>query len=396
MKVAAGFNSPTRDMLSPTLFPLFCVLFLCLPVAVIFTVQREITAVVSPEFGFRSLSLFSLYSRNAHDASSPVIRFRQPIPKDDERLLRLASRVNPDQPSPGSIRKLAFMYLTTAPLPFAPLWETFFTGISEELYNVYVHADPTREYDPPFSGVFENRVIHSKPTERNTPTLAAAARRLIAHALLDDPRNYMFALFSPSCVPIRSFDFTYKTLVTSRRSFIEILRDEPLQFDRWAARGPLAMLPEVRFDDFRIGSQFWVLKRKHAHVVARDRSIWEKFNKTCVWEGSCFPEENYFPTLINLRDPRGCVPATLTHVDWTIHSRGHPRMYEPDEVVPELIMRLRNTRPRYGEEGVNGSDWSTIERSDPFLFARKFSPEALGPLMGMASTVLFNDSAYGA
>ncbi|KAJ4913702.1 hypothetical protein Rs2_08323 [Raphanus sativus] len=381
-------------MLSPTSFTLFCVLLLCLPVAFIFTVQREITAVVSPEFGFRSLSFFSLYPRNAHDASSPVVRFRQPIPKDDEQLLALASRVNPNQPSPGSIRKLAFMFLTTAPLPFAPLWETFFNGSSsKELYNVYVHADPTREYDPPFSGVFENRVVHSKPSERNTPTLAAAARRLIAHALLDDPQNYMFALFSPSCVPIRSFDFTYETLVTSRRSFIEILKDEPLQFERWAARGPLAMLPEVRFDDFRIGSQFWVLKRRHAHVVARDRRIWEKFNMTCLWQGSCFPEENYFPTLLNMRDPRGCVPATLTHVDWTVSDGGHPRMYEAEEVVPELILRLRNTRPRYGDDGINGSDWSVVERSDPFLFARKFSPEALGPLMGMARTVLFNDSA---
>ncbi|CAN6919612.1 unnamed protein product [Brassica oleracea] len=386
MKIAAGFNSPTRDMLSPTLFPLFCVLFLCFPVAVIFTVQREITAATSPEFGF--------HSRNLH-ASTPVVRFRQQIPKDDEQLLRLASRVNPNQPSPGSIRKLAFMYLTTAPLPFAPLWETFFNGSSKELYNVYVHADPTREYDPPFSGVFENRVIHSKPSERNTPTLASAARRLIAHALLDDPQNYMFALFSPSCVPIRSFDFTYKTLVSSRKSFIELLKDEPLQFERWAARGPIAMLPEVRFDDFRIGSQFWVLKRRHALVVARDRRIWEKFNKTCLWEGSCFPEENYFPTLLNMKDPRGCVPATLTHVDWTINEEGHPRMYEREEVVHELIVRLRNTRPRYGEDGINGSDW-TIGRSDPFLFARKFSPEALELLMGMARTVLFNDSACGA
>ncbi|RID77674.1 hypothetical protein BRARA_A00563 [Brassica rapa] len=336
-------------MPSPTLFPLFCVLFLCFPVAVIFTVQREITAAVSPELGF--------HSRNLH-ASTPAVRFRQQIPKDDEQLLRLASRVNPNQPSPGSIRKLAFMYLTTAPLPFAPLWEAFFNGSSEELYNVYVHADPTREYDPPFTG------------------------------------NYMFALFSPSCVPIHSFDFTYKTLVSSRKSFIEILKDEPLQFERWAARGPIAMLPEVRFDDFRIGSQFWVLKRKHAHVVARDRLIWEKFNKTCFWEGSCFPEENYFPTLLNMKDPRGCVPATLTHVDWTINEEGHPRMYELEEVVPELIVRLRNTRPRYGEDGINGSDW-TVGRSDPFLFARKFSPDALELLMGMARTVLFNDSACG-
>ncbi|CAN8273247.1 unnamed protein product [Cochlearia groenlandica] len=375
-------------MLSPTLFPLLCALFLCLPVAVIFTIQRELTGVVSPEFGFRSLSVFSLYTRNVPDVSPP------PIPKHDGMLLRLASRVNPNQP-PGSTRKLAFMYLTTTPLPFAPLWEKFFNGSSKELYNVYVHADPTRDYDPPFSGVFSNRVIHSKPSVRFTPSLAAAARRLIAHALLDDPRNYMFALISPSCVPIRSFDFTYKTLVSSRKSFIEILRNEPWQYDRWAARGFDAMLPEVTLDDFRIGSQFWALKRRHARLVARDRRIWEKFNKTCVREDTCYPEENYFPTLVNMRDPRGCVPATLTHVDWTVSDGGHPRMYEAEEVSPELIVRLRKTVPRYGEDGINGSDWSAAKRNDPFLFARKFSKETVGPLLGMATSVLFNDSACG-
>lgn len=383
-------------MLSPTLFPLFCALFLCLPVAVIFTVQRELTGVASPEFGFRSLSVFSLYARNVPDASSPPLRITPPIPKDDEPLLRLASQVNPNHP-PGSTRKVAFMYITTTPLPFAPMWEMFFNGSSSKaLYNVYIHADPTRDYDPGFSGVFANRVIHSKRSERYTPTLAAAARRLLAHALLDDPQNYIFALFSPSCVPIRSFDFTYKTLVSSRKSFIEILKDEPWQFERWAARGDDAMLPEVKLEDFRIGSQFWALTRRHARLVARDRRIWEKFNKTCVREDTCYPEENYFPTLVNMRDPRGCVPATLTHVDWTVNDGGHPRMYEAEEVVPELIVRLRKTRPRYGEDGVNGSDWSVSKRSDPFLFARKFSPEALEPLLGMARSVLFNDSACGA
>ncbi|KAF8047001.1 hypothetical protein N665_3267s0002 [Sinapis alba] len=383
-------------MLSPTLFPLFCALFLFLPVAVIFTVQRELTGVASPEFGFRSLSVFSLYARNVPDASSPPLRTPPPIPKDDEPLLRLASRVNPNHP-PGSTRKVAFMYITTTPLPFAPLWEMFFNGSSsKDLYNVYIHADPTRDYDPVFSGVFSNRVIHSKRSERYTPTLAAAARRLMAHALLDDPQNYIFALFSPSCVPIRSFDFTYKTLVSSRKSFIEILKDEPWQLERWAARGDDAMLPEVKLEDFRIGSQFWALTRRHARMVARDRRIWEKFNKTCVREDTCYPEENYFPTLMNMRDPRGCVPATLTHVDWTVNDGGHPRMYEAEEVVAELIVRLRKSKPRYGEDGINGSDWSVSKRSDPFLFARKFSPESLEPLLGMAKSVLFNDSACGA
>jgi hypothetical protein len=76
-----------------------------------------------------------------------------------------------------------------------------------------------------------------------------------------------------------------------------------------------SMLPEVGFKDFRIGSQFRVLTRKHARMVVRDMRIWPKFNQTCLREDTCYPEENYFPTLIHMQDPRGSVSATLTSVD---------------------------------------------------------------------------------
>lgn len=284
------------------------------------------------------------------------------------------------------------MFLTTTPLPFAPLWELFFNQTPKTLFNIYVHADPSYEYDPPFSGVFANRVIHSKPALRLTPTLTSAARRLLAHALLHDRANSMFALLSPSCIPIHSFNFTYKTLMSSKKSFIEILKDEPGSFDRWAVRGADAMLPEVKLEDFRIGSQFWVLTRKHARLVVSDRKMWRKFNQPCVREDICYPEENYFPTLLHVRDPRGCVPATLTHVDWTVSEDGHPRMYADWEVGPDLISELRKARPRYGEdETINGSDFAVKERRDPFLFARKFSPGSLQPLLSLSKDVLFKD-----
>ncbi|KAL0311770.1 UNVERIFIED_CONTAM: hypothetical protein Sradi_5576300 [Sesamum radiatum] len=178
--------------------------------------------------------------------------------EDDVSLLRLASRVDP---SPKPIKKLAFMFLTTSPLPFAPLWELFFARAPKNLYNIYVHADPSVNYTTKglgfgFSGVFKGRVIPSKPTRRHTPTLIAAARRLLAHALLHDQSNSMFALLSPSCIPLHSFSYTYRTFIKSRRSFIEILKDEPGAYERWAARGEEAMLPEVEYEEFRIGSSF--------------------------------------------------------------------------------------------------------------------------------------------
>ncbi|KAL0299103.1 UNVERIFIED_CONTAM: hypothetical protein Sradi_6570100 [Sesamum radiatum] len=65
------------------------------------------------------------------------------------------------------------------------------------------------------------------------------------------------------------------------RSFIEILSDEPQLWDRYNARGKNVMLPEVPFDRFRIGSQFFVLTRQHALVVIRDRRLWRKFKLPC-------------------------------------------------------------------------------------------------------------------
>ncbi|KAL0330545.1 UNVERIFIED_CONTAM: Glycosyltransferase BC10 [Sesamum radiatum] len=205
----------------------------------------------------------------------------------------------------------------------------------------------------------------------------------------------MFALLSPSCIPLHSFSYTYRTLIRSRRSYIEILKDEPGAYDRWAARGEEAMLPEVGYEDFRIGSQFWVLKRKHARIVVGERRVWSKFKLPCLRDYTCYPEEHYFATVLSMVDPRGYVPCTLTHVDWNGGHGGHPRMYMESEVGPELIRRLRKSRPRYGDEiSSNGSESESKRRrheEDPFMFARKFSAASLHQLMSIANEVILKE-----
>ncbi|KAL9363436.1 hypothetical protein Peur_046221 [Populus x canadensis] len=124
------------------------------------------------------------------------------------------------------------------------------------------------------------------------------------------------------------------------------------------------MLSEVRFKDFRIRSQFWVLTRKHARMVVRNMRIWPKFNQTCLRED----------------------------VDWSVISAGgHRRKYKASEVGPALIMSLRNRRPRYGYEGINGSDLLVMKRNDPFLFARKLSLDSIQPLISIAKDIILND-----
>ncbi|KAL6977086.1 hypothetical protein U1Q18_025880 [Sarracenia purpurea var. burkii] len=284
--------------------------------------------------------------------------------------------------------KIAFLFLTNTDLHFASLWERFFDG-HKTLYNIYIHADPAAKLAPP-GGVFDERFIAAKKTERASPALISAVRRLLAAALLDDPLNSYFALVSQHCIPLHSFRFTYRALFSPPpiatesppespifrypASFIEILSGEPQLRDRYTARGEDVMMPEVPFDQFRIGSQFFVLTRKHAVLVVKDRKFWRKFRLPCLNTESCYPEEHYFPTLLSMEDPKGCTHYTLTRVNWTDSTDGHPHTYQAPDISPGLIRELRKSNSTYS-----------------YLFARKFAPECLKPLMDIANECIFPD-----
>ncbi|KAF7823172.1 glycosyltransferase BC10-like [Senna tora] len=307
-----------------------------------------------------------------------------------------SSSSNNNNTSKNPKLKVAFLFLTNSDLHFAPLWDLFFDGASTNLYNIYVHADPSVNVTRPASGVFRGRFIPAKRTFRASPTLISATRRLLATALLDDPANAYFAVVSQYCIPLHSFRYVYRSLfvspsfdLTSResnpelarlgvrekyRSFIEILSDAPSLWKRYIARGRFVMMPEVSFEQFRVGSQFFTLTRRHALVVIKDRTLWRKFKLPCYRDDECYPEEHYFPTLLSMADPDGCTKYTLTRVNWTGTVNGHPYTYRPAEVSPELVHRLRESN-----------------QSDSYLFARKFTPDCLQPLMRIAKSVIFKD-----
>lgn len=284
---------------------------------------------------------------------------------------------------PPSDPKIAFLFLTNSGLPFAPLWARFLRG-HDALFNAYIHADPAASLlaSPP---PFRHLLIASKPTRRASPTLISAVRRLLAAALLDDPRNAFFALLSQSCVPLHSFPFLRHTLLNPPAlaqaparsvSYIEILSDQPGLWDRYTARGDpdSTMLPEIPFDQFRVGSQFFILTRTHALAVVRDRRLWHRFRLPCKKTESCYPEEHYFPTLLNMKDSAGCAGYTLTWVNWTGSTGGHPYTYGPTEVSAGLVRLLRKSN-----------------HSVPYIFARKFAPASLEPLLALADSVILRD-----
>ncbi|XP_050224359.1 glycosyltransferase BC10-like [Mercurialis annua] len=321
--------------------------------------------------------------------------------QDDLSLFRRAiSLSNPTSfshlSSPSPKLKIAFLFLTNTDLYFSPLWTQFFNSGQQHLYNIYIHADPSVNITRPNArdSVFNDRhfITHAKRTYRASPTLISATRRLFATAILDDPANAYFAVLSQYCIPLHSFSYVYNSLISSNsfdlassestqygvrvrfKSFIEIISKEPRLWKRYIARGRYSMMPEVSFEKFRVGSQFFVLTRRHALMVIKDQSLWKKFKQPCYKADECYPEEHYFPTLLSMADPKGCTHYTLTRVNWTGTTNGHPYTYGPSEIMPELIRELRKSN-----------------HSSSYLFARKFSPDCLKPLLKLADKVIFRD-----
>ena len=329
-----------------------------------------------------SFSLIYLFSPQILVPLQNALSYELDDPPLFKKALKSCKTIPPlatNNPTP----KIAFLFLTNSDLSFAPLWERFFEGYNN-LYNIYVHADPFSKVSNP-DGIFKNRFIPGKKTERGSPSLISAEKRLIARAILDDPFNHYFALVSQHCVPLHSFQYMYNTLFghsileaftaqSHHQSFIEILSQDPNLPDRYNARGENTMQPEIPYEKFSLGSQFFVLAKRHAFLVLKDRKLWRKFKLPCLNIESCYPEEHYFPTLLSMKDPRGCSQYTLTNVDWTDSFDGHPHLYQAEEVSPNLVHRLRLSNSSYS-----------------YLFARKFAPGCLKPLMEIADDVIFKD-----
>ncbi|CAO2210377.1 unnamed protein product [Urochloa humidicola] len=291
----------------------------------------------------------------------------------DDELFWRASLVPKAEEFPFQrVPKVAFLFMTRGPIPFAPLWDKFFRG-HQGLYSVYVHTVPEYKLNVSKSSAFYGRQIPSEEVSWGSITLVDAEKRLLANALLDFS-NERFVLLSESCIPVFNFPTVYEYLINSAHSFVESYNiDTPQCAGRYNRR----MAPHIMADQWRKGSEWFELNRELAVQVVADYKYYSIFRKHC--RPSCYPDEHYIPTYLHLFHGPLNANRTITWVDW---SRGgpHPASYGAADITPEFIQAIRN----------NGTQcfYNSKPTSVCYLFARKFAPNALGRLMNLTSTVL--------
>ncbi|KAK6915863.1 Glycosyl transferase, family 14 [Dillenia turbinata] len=290
----------------------------------------------------------------------------------DKELLWRASLVPYQQGYPyPRVPKVAFMFLTRGPLPMLPLWEKFFKG-HEKLFSIYVHAPSGFKLNVTNSSVFLNRVIPSKAVQWGLSTLTDAEKRLLANALLDFS-NEQFILLSESCIPIYNFPTVYKYLINSAHSFVESY-DDPSRYGR--GRYSRSMFPDIKLKHWRKGSQWFEMNRAVAIYVISDTKYYNIFRKYC--RPSCYPDEHYIPTFLNMFHGSLNANRSITWVDWSLGGP-HPALHGASNITEGFMQSIRN----------NGTcSYNSEKTSICHLFARKFAPSALEPLLNISSKVM--------
>ncbi|KAF2320222.1 hypothetical protein GH714_026086 [Hevea brasiliensis] len=308
----------------------------------------------------------------------------------DKQLFWRASLMPTKEEYPfDRLPKVAFMFLTRGPLPMLPLWERFFRG-HEKYFSIYIHTPPEYVLNVQWilhstEGRYQVRLkvqalaiyaIRPKSwidVEWGTVSLVDAEKRLLANALLDFS-NERFVLLSESCIPIYNFPIVYKYLIHSEYSFVESY-DDPSRYGR--GRYNRKMLPDIKLFQWRKGSQWFEIQRALAVHIVSDTKYYAIFKKYC--KPACYPDEHYIPTYLNMFHGPLNSNRTVTWVDWSLGGP-HPATYRGINVTESFIQSIRSN----GTECSYNSEMTSV----CYLFARKFHPSALEPLLNLTSTVM--------
>uniref|UniRef100_A0A0E0FFU3 Uncharacterized protein n=1 Tax=Oryza nivara TaxID=4536 RepID=A0A0E0FFU3_ORYNI len=290
----------------------------------------------------------------------------------DEELLWRASMAPKVSRTPYSrVPKVAFLFLVRNQLPLRPLWEKFFAGHNQSLYSIYVHSYPPFAASLPTDSVFYGRMIPSQKTTWGDSNLVEAERRLLANALLD-MSNERFALLSESCIPIFDFPTVYAHLTGSNDSFVDCF-DNNGAMARY--RQDVFAPHNITQAQWRKGSQWFEMDRALAVEVVSDEVYFPAF-RGCR---HCVIDEHYIPTLVSLLRWRRNANRTLTYMEWRPRSP-HPRSHGARDVTEELLRKMRS--------GAANCTYNGAPSDICFVFARKFTPDTLGPLLDLAPKVM--------
>lgn len=180
-------------------------------------------------------------------------------------------------------QKIAFCFLLYNTVEHRKIWEKFFSGDNYPIpsYNIYSHLKKVTDETPNWILKNKIRTIKTGWCEEN---LVFAWINLLKEAL-KDPDNKYFAILSGSCIPLFTYEETYKKIFSSSKSRLNI----DLTAEAYQATG------------LYYADQWVVLNRKHAELLVelkdteRGNEYLKKIRKQICIDDSCFCPDELYP-----------------------------------------------------------------------------------------------------
>ncbi|KAI3509292.1 hypothetical protein L1887_24464 [Cichorium endivia] len=136
------------------------------------------------------------------------------------------------------------------------------------------------------------------------------------------------------------------------------------------------MKPAIRIRNWRKGPQWFEINRALAIKIKSDTKYYNLFKKYCTEH--CYPDEHYMPTFVHMFYEELNADRTVTYVDWSIVGP-HPASFEGRDITKRFLESLRKN----GMSCLYNKGTTDV----CYLFARKFGPSSLEPLLEISSKV---------
>ena len=240
--------------------------------------------------------------------------------------------------------KIAFMFLTRNNLIKPELWYKFLNE-GRDKCNIYFHTKEKDKIVQKF--VKDNQIEKHVHTKWGTSSLVTASNYLIEEALKDETNKY-FVLVSETCIPLYTFNYIYKKLFSSNKSYLYTgltptrgvkVYEETLDIVYSKISNPEELVDR---DTIMRNSQWMILNREHAEISNR-------YNYEHLFKNFKVADEWYYWNVLNKHDQNfkdnhiADVKPTFFKYDGEKHSNGfnpHPFEWNFKEVLMEVVREI--------------------------------------------------------
>ena len=245
------------------------------------------------------------------------------------------------------MKKIAFCFLIYDIINHEDLWYIYFRNINKNKYNIYIHY----KTDKPLLYFEKYKIKNPIPTEYAHISLVKATNLLLTEAL-KDPDNSHFIFLSGSCIPLKSFYYTYNFL-NERYSYFNI----STQSKCFPRQNGLLKFIDKKF--IQKASQWCILNRKHSKILITNIEYLDWFEPYSI------PDEHAYITYLYYR---GYENEIISNVNSATKS------------TTFIYWSYMNYKYPSDHQGLKNYDSISEEElryivSEPCLFGRKFNKE---------------------